>query len=164
MWPGDAPGRADFADDVTRVDALALAHVNRGEVGQHREQSQSMVDDDGISRKVKGTSDDNPAGVRRMNRRPRRAEEVGAAVRAARLAVEDAARAERAVRRLGDRPHEGLAPEPFRGGRLPRGRQQRRLPLYTRLLVGGWRDERFVYLQPPCRERALLDNELVNGS
>src|SRR5207342_3810684 len=111
----------------------------------------------------KGTSDYNAAGVRRMNRRPCRAEEVGAAVSVARLAIEDAARAEGAVRRLGDRPHEGLAPEPFRGGRLPRGRQQRRLPLDARLLVGGWRDERFVDLQPPRRERALFDDELVNG-
>ena len=164
MRPGDPTGRADLADDVARGDALALAHFDRGEVGEHREQSEAVVDDDGVSRKVKGTSDDNPAGVRRMNRRPCRAEEVGAAVGVARLAVEDAARAERAVRRLGDRPHEGPAPEPLGRGRLPRRREQRRLALDTRLLGWGWRDERLVDLQPPCRERALFDDELVNGA
>jgi hypothetical protein len=69
-----------------------------------------------------------------MNRRACRAEEVGAAVGVARLAVEDAACAERAVRRLGDRPDEGSVPESFGGDRLPRRRQKRRLLLDTRLL------------------------------
>src|SRR5262245_20009673 len=99
-----------------------------------------------------------------MNRRPCRAEEVGAAMGVARLAVEDAACAERAVRRLGDRPHEGSVPKPFGRDGLPRRRQKRRLPLDTRLLGWGWRDERFVHLQPSRRERALLDDELVDGS
>src|SRR5262245_57894148 len=99
-----------------------------------------------------------------MNRRPCRAEEVGAAMGVARLAVEDAACAERAVRRLGDRPHEGSVPEPFGGNCLPRRRQKRRLPFDTRLLGWGWRDERLVHLQPPRWERALFDDELVNGA
>ena len=71
--------------------------VDRRQVGEHREQAEAVVNHDGVAGEVQVAGDDDAPGAGRVNRRAGRAQKVGAAMRGARLAVEDAARAERAV-------------------------------------------------------------------
>src|SRR5207247_4009772 len=62
--------------------------------------------------------------VRRPNGRAGRAQEIGAAMSVSPLAVEDAARAEGAVRLLRNRPHERLVPQALAGRRFPHAVEQ----------------------------------------
>src|SRR3989442_836184 len=95
-------------------------------MGEHREQSEPVVDDDGVAREIQLARDDDAAGIRRLNRRAARTQEIGATMRVARLAVEDAARAEGAVRGLRHRPHERLGPSPLAGRCGPYALEQAR--------------------------------------
>src|SRR5205085_2591552 len=95
---------------------IALVDIDPREVREQRKERQAMVDEDGVAAEEQLAGDYDPSGVRRLDAGPRRAEEVGAGMRTARLAIEDAARPERAVGRLRHRTEKRRAPQPCRLG------------------------------------------------
>ena len=82
--------------------------------------------------------------LRRLDRGAGGAQEIGAAVGVARLAVEDAARAEGAVGRLRHRADERAGPQPLGRRRAPHRSEQRRLAIDPLLLGRRRRHERLV--------------------
>src|SRR5262245_58649925 len=81
---------------------------------EQRKEPHAVVDDDRVAAEVQLAGDRNSTGIRRRDAGARRAEEVGAGMRTARLAVEDAARPERAVGRLRYWTDERCGPQPCR--------------------------------------------------
>jgi len=118
---GDRAGmRIAFeAARTARQNAIELTQLSHLSTSERREQAEAVVDDDGVAGEVQRARDGDAAGVRREDDGAGRTEEVGAAVSVPWLAVEHAARAEGAVRRLRHRPHELLAPQPLGRRRLP---------------------------------------------
>src|SRR3954454_20996560 len=112
---------------------------------EHREQTQAVIDDDGVTGEVQVAGHRDVARIRCVNRRAGRTQEVGAAMCVARLAVEDATRSERTIGWFRYRPHEGSTPQSSRGRGVPGCLEERRFPLDARLLGFRRRHEGFVY-------------------
>src|SRR6476619_909458 len=110
MRSGHASGRADKAEAVAGGDTVALVDLERREVRQHREHTEAVIDDHRVAREIERPGNDHETGVRGEDWGAGRTEKIGAAVCVARLTVEHAARAERAVGRLRYRPNERTVP------------------------------------------------------
>src|SRR5918996_407192 len=114
---------------------------------ERREQPEPVVDDHRIAGKVERLGEPDPGLIRGPNPGAAWIQEIGAAVGVARLAVEDAARAETTVGAMRDRTDEGGRPETFACRRLPDRAQSRGL-LFDPRLFPEWRvHERVVHLQ-----------------
>ena len=70
-----------------------------------------MVDDERVAGVIEGVGEDNSAAVGRLDWSAGGTSKVGATVRAPRFAVQDRARAERAVRGLRHGRYEGAVPQ-----------------------------------------------------
>src|SRR5205085_1658245 len=102
--------RTDFSNFLPWRDDVAFMHADSGQVGQEREQSEPVIEDDGVSGEVQISGEDDAARAWRADGRAGRTREIGAAVRASSLTVEDAPRAETAGGHAGDRRHETIGP------------------------------------------------------
>jgi tRNA-dihydrouridine synthase C len=91
---GDPPGGADAGDALTRRDPLAHLHLGGVQVAVHREQAAAVVEPDGVAVEEVVADIDHLAGRRAEHGRADRRGDVHAAVRIARLAIEDTAQAE----------------------------------------------------------------------
>src|SRR5206468_12106260 len=80
------------------------------------------------------------------------------------LAVEDAARAEGAVRLLRNRPHERLVPQALAGRRFPHAVEQLGVALDAVPLGRRRSDARFVHRQPARPECMRRDYERAGGT
>src|SRR6266542_5746772 len=85
---------ADSPDDLTGSHLIANVHINDGQVGQQRKDPEAVIDDNRVAGEVQVARHDHSAAVRGMNRCARGADEIGPAMWLARLAIEDASRAE----------------------------------------------------------------------
>ena len=163
MRPGHAAGRADRADHRPPAHAVALGDADRGQVREVRVEPPAVVDDHDVAGEVEIGGHHHHAVVRRLDRRPLRGPEIGAAVGAARLAVEYAAAAEGAVRAPRHRPQEPAAPVPH-GGRDRKERRQpvpfAQDPLHD---LGRRIDVARGDAQSPGRELLRLHRERVDG-
>ena len=99
MRTGDAPGRADQADDGVGRDAVACLDVNRRQMREHGKEPGAVIDNDGVAGEVERGGHRDRAVIRRADRRACLAREVDARVRRAQAPVVVAARAEVARRR-----------------------------------------------------------------
>ena len=145
-------------------DGVAFVDVDTGQVRKQREQAEAMVDDHRIAREVLRPREHDTTGVGRLDRSSFRAEKIGAAVRAAWLAIEHAPRPESAVGRVGHRPEEGAVPE-LRWRRC-RPDAIERLRIALDLLDGFRRrvHEGIVHGQRTRRERSGSHDERVGCS
>src|SRR5678816_1346044 len=98
MRPGDTASRADLAHHLAGDNGVAFFHIHRLKVREQRKQPQAVVDHYGVAREVQVGRHRDAPGIWRLNGRPSQTRKVGAAVRTAWLAVEDAAGPKRAVR------------------------------------------------------------------
>src|SRR5262245_46650757 len=94
VWAGDTAGGADKAHNLRLAHLIPFPDVETREMRQRREHAETVVDDDGVAGEIEIARADHAPGIRRLDRRAARAQKVGAAVRTARFAVEDAAGAE----------------------------------------------------------------------
>src|SRR2546423_2150802 len=123
-----ASRRADAADRRIRFHAIAFAHVHRRQMRKHGKDAQTVIDHDGVAGEIEIARDDDASGVRGVDRRAGGAREIGAAVRAARPAIEDASRAELAVGRLRHWTYERRGPQALWRGPEPPRPEERGLP------------------------------------
>ena len=96
-----------------RVDRAAFLDIEGRQVGHRREQAEAVVEDHGVARVVETRGHDHDGGGGRDDRRAGAGGEVGAVVRSARLAVQDAAHAESADRHPFHRALPRTIPEPL---------------------------------------------------
>lgn len=94
MRCGDAAGGAGEAEELAVLHGLAALHVDAGEVGVEGVDAEAVVEEHGVSGEEEVLREDDAASVRRMDGCAGRGVQVGAGVRGARFAVEDAARSE----------------------------------------------------------------------
>ena len=99
-------GGSNETNDLTGSHHVAFAHVELREVGQHREKTQSVIDDDGVAAEIQLPSRDDATRVGGLDRCAAAAEKVGTAMRAARFPVEHTSGAEAAVGLAWNRPDE----------------------------------------------------------
>ena len=111
MRARDSSRRAHLANRVAARHERAFTHVQDREVCEQRQDAEPVIDDDGVPGEIQLLREHDPAGVRGVNRRAGRTQEVGAAVRLTRFTIEDAPRSERAVRGPWNGSHEALGPE-----------------------------------------------------
>jgi hypothetical protein len=134
---GGPAGGADLSHDIARLYGVLHTHGDLRQVGEDRNQPEPVVQCDRPAgeEEIVGQYDD--GRCRRSDRSTRWCAEVDAGMRAARLSVEDAARAESVLRRGGDRRFEPS------GKRLPRrGPEERIEPCGVgsdAFDFGGWR-------------------------
>src|SRR5579863_3724493 len=104
VWPGRGAGRADGADGLSPLDALAVRDVDRREVPVARRIAAAVIDQDVVSvAPVPLRHDNGSAGRRRYGRAGRR-RDVEALVELRRAAERVRAPAERRGDGSGDRP------------------------------------------------------------
>ena len=114
-------------------------------MGKQREQSQAVIDDDGVAREIELAGEDHPTAVWREHPCAGRAQEVRAAMRLTSLAVEDAARAEGPVGNFRNRAEKCPFPQAGRRGRLPEAIQLGGLVPDARQDRRRWIDVRVVH-------------------
>src|SRR5262245_37892786 len=107
----DPTGGANQANDVCGIDAVAFLHVDPRHVRKEREDAKSVIDYHRVAAEVEIARDHDMAGVWGLDGHAGGAQKVGARMRVARLAIEDAARAEAAVGGIADRTHEWMRPQ-----------------------------------------------------
>ena len=91
---GHAAGGPDSADHIAGVDGIAWPYVDGAEVALHGQQAAAMVEPDRLAIEKVIATVDHPACRRGDDGRAHTCGDVHAAVRVARLAVEDAPHAE----------------------------------------------------------------------
>jgi hypothetical protein len=116
---GDASGRADLPDDLGSGHHVAFAHPDDGQMREHGEDTESVIDHDGVAGEVEITRQQDASAVWRMDGSGCRTQKIGAAVWLSRLAVENTARAERTIDAPWHGPDESAGPQPARFGLRP---------------------------------------------
>ena len=89
MRPGHSAGRTRLTQDISAYNRGAWLDVHRGEMGEQRKHTESVIDDDGVPRKIQISRHHDSSRIGSHDRRSGRRAEVTALMPAGRLAVGD---------------------------------------------------------------------------